>query len=132
MATGFAIGEYATGNLAAPVKFGTVLLVTLQATFASGVATVDTVNSSPGVTLVKDTTGDYDVTFPKGTWVHFVGGSLDLADDTPTATAVKIVLPIGFVAAGTGKVLFANTDDGGLEDPADGTRVYLTLLVGTY
>lgn len=124
-----------------PLKWGQIHDVFLQATFASGVATVDRVNSFPGnatgqdpLNLVKDTTGDYDVTFPKGVWVHVAGCALAPEDDTPGATYTEVV-PFGFVAAsGTGKVLFMNDDNtsgiGTQADPPDGSRLYLYLKVG--
>jgi len=117
-------------SLFAPLKFRHVHFIVLQATFSSGVATVDASESSPGVTLVKDTTGDYDVTFPKGQWVHVVGCALDPASDTPTDSVETKVSPRSFVATGTGKLLFSHVDDGGEADPEDNTRVYLTLMLG--
>jgi hypothetical protein len=117
-----------------PKRQGRLALVYLQATFATGVASVDTDKSSPRVTLVKSTTGLYNVTFPKCTYVHVVGAHLDPGADDPSDPALKIVSPRAFTPAsggtGIGKVLFSNTDDGGPEDPGDTTRFYLTLLVG--
>jgi hypothetical protein len=106
------------------------LTVRLQATFASGVATVDTVASDPGLTLVKDSTGDYDLTFPAGRRVHCEALSLDPGTDTPATTAAKDVMSRSLNAtAGTGKLLFTRGDSAALVDPPDGARVYATLTV---
>jgi hypothetical protein len=106
------------------------LTVRLQATFASGVATVDTVASDPGLTLAKDSTGDYDLTFPPGRRVHCDALKLDLASDTPATTTVKEAQPRALNAtAGTGKVLFFRGDTAALADPPDGARLYATLTV---
>jgi hypothetical protein len=109
------------------------LLVVLQATFASGVALVDTVASDPDVDIAKDTTGDYDVTgLPLGTRVHCLGAMVDLASDTPADTVTGYVQPRSLLAsAGTGKLLFFNRDDGDQADPPDGARLYATFLVQT-
>lgn len=117
------------GAYQTPGKFGVIAVYYLQATFASGVATADDTNTSQGVTIVKDATGDYDVTFPSGEGIAHVSASLDPASDTPTANTVAVPLPRSFAAAGTGKVLFAHTDDGGLADPEDTTRLYLKIEV---
>jgi len=105
----------------------------LQATFSSGVATVDTSTTDPGLTLTRDTTGDYDVAgLPRGRRVHVTGCYIDPASDTPATTTVKAALPRSFNAtAGTGKVLFYRGDTGALADPADGMRVFLTVKVET-
>lgn len=118
-----------------PKRQGRLALVYIQATFASGVATVDTEKSSPRVTMVKDTTGDYDITFPKGQFVHCVGITMDPATDTPT-TGALVGYPRSLVAAGsngtgTGKILFVNEDGSpAVTDPGDNVRCYITLLVG--
>lgn len=118
-------------QLDTPKRQKRLSLVYLQATFATGVATVDTSESAPDVTLTKSTTGLYDVTFPEGTFVHVVGCHLDPGEADPTDAALKIVNPYNFSATGgTGQLLFSNVDDGGPEDPGDTTRLYLTLLVG--
>jgi hypothetical protein len=111
-------------------KFGRQREFILQATFTSGAATLDTANSDDGMTIVQDSTGDYDVTFPKAVRVLSVHASLDQAADSPTAANVTMPQPRSFVASGTGKVLFFNTDDGALDDPQDDMRLYLTVKVG--
>src|SRR5690606_14197365 len=106
-------------QLDTPVRQGRIAVVYIQATFdGSGVATVDTDASSPRVTMVKDAAGDYDITFPKARWVHFVGAGIDLGSDTPSdADTVKSIQPRSLSAAGsngvgTGKILFFYGDDG--------------------
>lgn len=117
-------------NLAGPLKLRHLSVVVIQATFSSGVATLDTDASSPDVTIAKDTTGDYDITFPAGQFVHCIGVHLDPAADDPTDANVADAYPRSLDAGGTGKILFMHSDDGGLADPDDDTRLYLTLLVG--
>jgi len=121
-------------QLDTPKRQGRLALVYIQATFASGVATVDTDKSSPRVTMVKSATGRYTITFPKSQFVHWVGGGLDPAADDPTDANEQDVSPRSLVASsggtGTGFVLFRDSDDGALRDPSDNTRCYITLLIG--
>lgn len=108
------------------------MLVILQATFgASGVATVDTAASDPGLTLVKDTVGDYDLAgLPKGARIHYVGGALDSGSDVSLDSGTGYVQPYDLdPATGTGKLMFFNRDDGDQADPPDGARVYATFIV---
>lgn len=111
--------------------FALPLTVRLQATFASGVATVDATASDPGITLVADSTGDYDVAgLPPGPRVHVTGCHLDPGTDTPATTAAAVARPRSFSATlGTGKVLVQRADSGALVNPPDGSRLYLTLDV---
>lgn len=102
-------------------------IVSIRSTFASGVATRVAAGSSPGTTIAKDSTGDYDITFPACSSVDYLGGGLDLGADDPTDAAVKAVWPRSLNVAGTGKLLFQNTDDGGLEDPGDTVVLYANL-----
>lgn len=112
------------------------LVVVLQATFNSGVATVDAANSDPDITLTKDegadAIGDYDLAgLPRGKRIHFVGGGIDLGSDTPAGrVALGYVQPRSLnAAAGTGKLLFFNRSNGNQSDPPNGARLYLTLLI---
>lgn len=114
------------------LRGGRGLLAHFQATFSSGVATVDSSVSDPGITLTKDTTGDYDIAgLPTGTErIIPLGISLDPGVDLTPDNEAKDVLPRALSAsAGTGKLLFANSDDGDQADPADGARVYATFLI---
>lgn len=118
-------------NLFGDKLLGDLSLVVIQATISGGVATRDADNSSPNTTIAQDTTADYDITFPAGSFVHWVGGGIDNASDTPADTVAKIVNPRSLNAsAGTGKILFSAADDGDEVEPATGARVYITLLVG--
>lgn len=105
--------------------------IKIQATFASGVATIDAVESDPGTSITKDTTGDYDITFEgdnKG--IHCTGLYIDLASDTPADTVTKDIQPRSLdAAAGTGKLLFFNGDDGDQADPPDSSILYATFKV---
>lgn len=102
-------------------------IVSIRSTFATGVAARVAAGSSPGTTITKDTTGDYDIVFPACSSVDWLGGSVDLGADDPTDTVVKAVWPRSLNVAGTGKLIFQNTDDGGLEDPGDTMTVYANL-----
>lgn len=106
-------------------------VVVLQATFASGVATVDTAVSDKGLTLVRDAAGDYDLAgLPRGVRVQCLSALVDLASDTSADTVTGYVQPRSLSAAnGTGKLLFFNRDDGDQADPPDGSRLYATFVV---
>lgn len=104
-----------------------------QATFSSGVATIDATTSDPGITLARDTTGDYDIAgLPRGQRIQPLCVQFDPASDTPATTGVKSVLVRSLNAAtGTGKLLFARGDTAALADPGDNTRVYVSLEIET-
>lgn len=116
------------GSATAPTLSGAFeQIVSLRSTFATGVAARVAAGSSPGTTITKDTTGDYDITFPSCSSVDWLGGSVDLGADDPTDGVVKTVWPRALNTAGTGKLIFQNTDDGGLEDPGDTMTAYASL-----
>lgn len=126
------IADYGDTSLS-PTKFGVIHDVFIQATYASSGTswTLDSDGSSPGVTIARDAAGDVDITFPKGQWVHFVGGGLDLGSDTPDDDIAKSVNPRSLnAAAGTGKILLHANDDGTEVDAPDGARLYVHLKVG--
>jgi hypothetical protein len=120
-------------QLDTPKRQGRLALVYLQAAIgASGAPTVDTEDSSPRVTLTRNTTGQYTMTFPKCVFVHIVGHSILLAEATGVGGTIR---PESLVAAsgGTGTLTFETTTDsapGTAADPADGSRIFITLLVG--
>lgn len=122
--------EGKTRNLYGDKLLGKQNLVLIQATFgAAGAVTRDAANSSPDTTITLDTTGDYDITFPKCEGVHVVGCHLDNGDDTPDAADAFVAAPVGLSAsAGTGKVLICATDDGLVSAPDSGGRLYVTLI----
>lgn len=126
-----AFSDYAK-NLYGPLKMVDLNLVVLQATFTDGSGAVsrDADNSSPETTIAIDTTGDYDITFPAGTFVHVVGCHLDNKDDTPDAADAHVCVPCNISSAGTGKILILATDDGLVAHPDQGARLFVTLLVG--
>ena len=100
--------------------------VVLQATFSSGVATVDSAASDPDITLTKDATGDYDVAnLPVGKRIHYVGGGVDPASDTGDDIVVS---PRSLSASGQGgKLLFFT--NGTQADPPDNARLYATFWI---
>jgi type 1 fimbria pilin len=126
------IPDYAD-NTYAPLKFGAVHDVFIQATFTDGTGAVslDSTNSSPGVGIAFDATGDYDITFPKGGWIHVSGAYLDNKDDTPDAADAHVAVPCNISGtAGTGKILILATDDGAVSHPDAGARLFVHLKVG--
>ena len=126
-----ALNNSAPNMLQTGVKFGRIRRFYLSATFATGVASVVAAGTDDGVSIAKDATGDYDVTFPKG--VRFLGAwaSLDPGSDTPSDAAQAIAQPRSFDAtAGTGKIIVSAKDDGDQEDPGDTVTLYLFFDIG--
>ena len=114
------------------LRGGRALIAHFQATFSGGVATVDSSVSDPGITLTKDTTGDYDIAgLPTGgERIIPISLYVDPAADATPDNETKDVLPRSLNAsAGTGKLLFANGDDADQADPPNGYRVYATFLI---
>jgi hypothetical protein len=111
-------------------KFKRVREFFLEATFDSGTATVVDAGTDDGVSIVKDATGDYDVTFPQG--VRFLGGwaNLDPGDDTPADTdPAKVQLMAFNAGAGTGKLIVTANSDGNQEDPLDTATLYCHFYI---
>ena len=112
-----------------PKRHGRMAPVYLQAAIgASGAPTLDTDKSSPKVTIVRNTTGQYTVTFPKSQFAHYVGGCVLLAE-----SAGCEVYPESLVAAsgGVGTLTFETAvTPGTAADPAVDSRIFVTLLVG--
>lgn len=114
-------------NVYAPQKCVDVNIVTLQATYASSgnVITRDATVSSPETTITRDTTGQFTVTFPKGTGAHLVSLYRMISE----AAAGQFIDPETLVAS-TGTLTFeTSTTKGTAADPADGERIFVTLLV---
>lgn len=113
-------------NVYAPTKFVDVSIVILQATFASSgtVITRDAANSSPETTIVRDSAGQFTVTFPKCVGAHVVGLSRMIAE----AAAGQFIDPETLVST-TGTFTFeTSTTKGTAADPADGERIFVTLI----
>lgn len=116
-------------QLDTPKRQGRFALVFLQATISDGSGTpvIDTANSSPRVTIARNGTGQYTMTFPKCTFAHFVGGAVQLAE-----AAGSNVYPESLASAssGTGVLTFETAvTPGTAADPAVDSRIYVTLLV---
>lgn len=119
-------------QLDTPKRHGRMALVYLQATIAggSGAVTIDSANSSPKVTIARDGTGQYTMTFPKSQFAHYVGGGVLLAE-----AAGSNVYPESLTAAsgGVGTFTFETAvTPGTAADPADASRIFVTLLVGGF
>ncbi len=117
-------------QLDTPKRMGRAALVYLQATITdgSGAVLIDSEKSSPKVTIARNTTGQYTMTFPKVVFAHFVGGAVMLAE-----AAGSNVYPETLVAAsgGVGTLTFETAvTPGTAADPAVDSRIFITLLVG--
>ena len=121
-------------NLYSAGKFGDQTLVQLQAVFASSGPTItaDAANTSPGVTITRDGTGQFTVKFPAGSTAHPLylcrvlaeagaGQFIDIESLTPSLND----------GTGLGSMTVeTSTTKGTAADPADGERLFFTLLVG--
>ncbi len=118
-----------------PIKYGTLAIIPIQVTFGASGAVSAVEAFGYDVDFALDTTGDYDVTFPSGQVVQVLGCELEQEDDAPGNTWQEAGW-IDFVPAGTGKVLTGNEDNtSGIwtqADPVSGTKLHLTLLVGSF
>ncbi len=117
-------------QLDTPKRQGRLALVYLQATITdgSGAVLIDSEKSSPKVTIARNTTGQYTMTFPKSQFAHYVGGCVLLAE-----AAGSQVYPESLVAAsgGVGTLTFETAvTPGTAVDPAVDSRIFVTLLVG--
>lgn len=120
--------DYKAGLLFSPLRQRHLHVVMLQATFASGVATVDTANSSPGVTFAKTGTGLYSMTFPKGQTAHYLGGEVA---NSAGGIGNAVYLLTSSATGGTATFEFdVNTAAATAADPADTCRVFITFLLG--
>lgn len=93
---------------------------------ASGAVTLTAAESSPGVTIALNTTGQYDITFPKCQTVFLLGAHSLLAEAVGSQIQFEALS-----AAGTGSFETALTTAGATAaEPASGTRFYIALLCG--
>lgn len=113
-------------NVYAPQKFVDVQIVILQATYASSgnVITRDPDKSSPETTITRDTTGQFTVTFPKCVGAHVVGLSRMLAE----AGAGQFIDAETLTASPGALTFETSTTKGTAADPADGERIFVTLI----
>jgi|SRR5688572_710597 len=112
-------------NVYAPTKFVDLNWVFIQAAIgATGAVTRDAANSSPETTIARDGTGQYSITFPKGSFAQVVGAEVLLAESAGSKLFTEAVS----ATAGTASFEAATTP-GTAADPADGSRVFITLLV---
>ncbi len=94
---------------------------------ASGAVTLDVDDSSPEVTIARATTGQYTITFPGCQTVAVVGAHTLLAEAVGSAIYFESLS----ASAGTGAFETAvNTAAATAADPADGSRLFITLLCG--
>jgi len=112
-------------NVYSATKLVDMNIVVLQATIgAAGAVTRDAAVSSPETTITLDGTGQYSITFPKGTAGHIVGCEALLAEQLGNK-----LYPEAFSAtAGTATFEHA-VAPGTAAEPASGTRFFITLLV---
>ncbi len=103
-------------------------LVFVEATIdSSGDATTVTADSSPDTTLTKTATGTYRCNMPRGTFQHFVGGSV--VGPSGESAGSQVYPETKDAGAGTATIETSITP-GTAADPADGSRIVLTYLVG--
>lgn len=122
------LADYIPGAFETPKKLRKVCLLVWRVTFSSGVATVDTLQSSPNVTCVKNATGIYDLTFPKGKFLQPVG---IVVANTSGGIGNDAYLLAHSATAGTAQLEFdVNTAAATAADPADTCVAYITMLLG--
>lgn len=119
-------------QLDTPKRQGRLALVYIQFTISDGSGTpvIDTDRSSPGTTIARNGTGQYTMTFPKSQFAHYMGGGTLLAEQLGSQ-----VYPESLTASsgGVGTLTFEMAiTPGTAADPAQNTRVFVTLLVGGY
>lgn len=121
-----ALESYAA-NFYGPKLFGDLNLVFIQATIAggSGAVTRDAAASSPGTTITRSNTGQYDITFPAGQYFIPLEACTVLAEQLGSAGFCEAFS----ATAGTASYEFATTA-GTAADPADLTRLCIAFLVG--
>ena len=95
---------------------GRLRLVTIQATSDGTSLTIDTANTTPGIT-VSGTAGDYAFAgLPTGSFLQYVGGGVQ-----------------GFAAESAGSAVYPeamSATAGTAAAPANGSRVFVTYIVG--
>lgn len=108
---------------------GRLKWVFIQATSNGTVLTLDAANSSPGITL-GGTAGDYTIAgLPTGTFAHWVGGMVQLAEATGVGGDIR---PETLVAS-AGTASFETTTataPGTAAAPANNSRVFITIVIG--
>lgn len=117
-------------QLDTPKRQGRLALVYAQFTITdgSGTPSLDTANSSPGLTIARNGTGQYTLTFPKVVFAHFIGEGVQLAESAGSRIYPETLTPS---SGGVGTLTFETaTTPGTAADPAVDSRLYITLLVG--
>lgn len=115
-----------------PLKFRHVHFVLVQATFGSGngTATKDAANSSPQTTFTGSA-GTYTLTLPRGQFIHVVGAEYGNNDATPGASeGISFIVDNSSIAPANGTFTVIATAGGAPVTPPDGSRCYMTVLVG--
>lgn len=118
-------------QLDTPKRQGRLALAYLQATFTdgSGAFTQSADNSSPRCVLTRNGAGQYTVTFPKVVFAHIVGVVLHAAESIGGSFVNPEVLTPAAAGGGT-LTLETSTTLGTPADPASGSKLYVTLLLG--
>lgn len=120
-------------NLFSPVKFGQLEVIHIEWTSTTAsVATQDVVNSSPATTVVKNNTGIWDMTFPKGQFLLPVSGNCDINGGDPGANPAEVIIVAANAAAGTAKAILRAPAGSAANPSANGTRLMVTMLVGKF
>lgn len=123
-----ALPDYAP-NTYAPKFLGDVSLVVIQATMVGGAVVHDAANSSPETGITLPGAGNFAITFPPGQFVHLVG--CFVSRETEAAGVGQSVHFETLLAAGTGSFETTSETVDTPVTPTNGSRIYITLLVGS-
>ena len=119
--------ETNTNNTHVDKARGRVKWVFIQAVSDGTLLTVDTANTTPGVTI-GGTTGDYTIAgLPSGAFAHWVGLHVQLAEATGVGACI---LPEALAASAGTAAFETSTTPGTAAAPTTLSRVFITLVVG--
>jgi hypothetical protein len=120
----------ATGrNLYGPTKFVDLSFVFIQATMVAGAVVRDGANSSPETTIALGTAGQFTCTFPSGNFVQILN---ILVCREAEAAGVGQSVHCETMTMSPGTLAFETTSEtvDTPVTPTDGSRIYVTLIVG--
>lgn len=119
--------DYKNGLFYTALKKRHLHLVLIQATIAggAGAATVDTVASDPNTTCVRNSAGQYTITFPKGLVFHPLEANTVLAEQLGSQGYWE-----SFSATGGTATIEFGTTPGTAAEVADNTRLCFAFLLG--
>lgn len=121
-----------TRNLYGPQKLVDLNIVVIQATMVAGAVVLDADNSSPETSIALGTAGQFTIAFPAGTFVHLVGVHVSREAEAAGVGQSAHWETMSASTAGVGAGAFETTSEtvDTPVTPTDGSRIYVTLLVG--